>query len=306
MAGIAFLFSGQGAQYAGMGKDLYDHSSAAKALLDSLEEIQPGLLNLCFQGTPEELKATVNTQPAVYAVDMAAAAALSESGVKPSSVAGFSLGEVAAVTFAGVNTVIDGFRLIQKRAALMDEAAKKNPGAMLAVLRMDNEKVEELCKGMPLYPVNYNCPGQLVVAGSEPAIEYLEQKVKEAGGRSIKLAVSGGFHSPFMDDAARGLADAMQTMAFKTPEIPVYSNLTGELYGKDVADYLSGQINHPVRWETIIREMSKSGIDCFIELGPGKVLSGFTSKIIPEAVVYNVESSKDLEIIREGRTNVTK
>ncbi len=306
MAGIAFLFSGQGAQYAGMGKDLYENSPAAKALLDSLEEIQPGLLNLCFQGTAEELQSTINTQPAVYAVDMAAAAAVAEIGITPSAVAGFSLGELAALAFADVYTAVDGYKIIQKRAALMADAAKKNPGAMLAVLRMDNEKVESLCAGRALYPVNYNCPGQLVVAGSESDIDYLAQKIKEVGGRSIKLAVSGAFHSPFMDEASKGLADVMKSMKFRAPSIPVYSNLTGELYGYDTAEYLSKQINHPVRWETTIRRMKSAGIDCFIELGPGKVLSGLIAKIIPEAIVYHVESASDLEIIREELTNVKK
>lgn len=304
MAQIAFLFSGQGAQYTGMGKELYDNSPAAKALMDQLEKSKPGLLNLCFQGTAEDLKLTVNTQPAVYAVDMAAAAAAVELGVIPSAVAGFSLGELAAVTFAGVISLPDGFRLLQKRAELMAHAAKKNPGAMLAVLRMDNEKVEELCSGKTLYPVNYNCPGQLVVAGSESDIGYLEQKIKEAAGRSIRLAVSGGFHSPFMDEAAEGMAELTAGIEFMVPSIPVYSNLTGECYGENVSDYLSRQINHPVLWEKTIRQMSQGGIDCFIELGPGKVLSGLVSKIIPEATVYNMETAKDLEIIREELTNV--
>jgi [acyl-carrier-protein] S-malonyltransferase len=304
MARIAFLFSGQGAQYTGMGKELYDNSPAAKALLDQLEKNQPGLLKLCFQGTAEELKLTVNTQPAVYAVDLAAAAATVESGITPVAVAGFSLGELAAVTFSGIMSLADGFGLIQKRAGLMARAAEKNPGAMLAVLRMENEKVEELCSGKALYPVNYNCPGQLVVAGSESDIVYLEQKIKEAAGRSIRLAVSGGFHSPFMDEAAKGLAELTKGMDFKAPAVPVYSNLTGQPYGEDVSDYLSGQINHPVLWEKTIRQMSQDGVDCFIELGPGKVLSGLVSKIIPQAAVYHVETSKDLEIIREELKNV--
>lgn len=294
MAKIAFLFSGQGAQYSGMGKSLYENSPAAKELLDRFEVLRPGLLDLCFSGTKEDLALTMNTQPAVYAIDLAAAAAITEKGVIPYCTAGFSLGELAALAFSGVYTAQEGFLLVQKRAELMTEAAEKNPGSMLAVLKMESAKVEELCSENGCYPVNYNCPGQLVVAGSESGIEKLQNKIKETGGRSIKLAVSGGFHSPFMDEAAEGFSSILEGIAFQSPTIPVYSNFTGELYKENVAELLTEQINHPVRWEKIVREMHKVGAEHFIELGPGKVLSGLLSKIFPDAPVSNVQASEDL------------
>ncbi|MDD4445797.1 MAG: ACP S-malonyltransferase, partial [Eubacteriales bacterium] len=185
MAGIGFLFSGQGAQYTGMGKALYEYSPAARDVLDRLNEQRSDLLDLCFNGSAEDLSKTENTQPAVYAVDLAAAAAAKEAGMQPSAAAGFSLGELAALAFAGYYTPEEGFGLVQKRASFMADAAAKNPGAMLAVLRMENEAVEALCLGRTLYPVNYNCPGQLVVAGSPEDIQYLQEKIKEAKGRSI-------------------------------------------------------------------------------------------------------------------------
>ena len=185
-------------------KSFIKKSPAAKSLFDDLESVYPGLISLCFKATSDELKITTNTQPAVYSVDLAAAAAVVEEGILPCCVAGFSLGELAAVTFSGMLTPQQGLLLVQKRAALMAAAAEKNPGAMLAVLRMENEQVEEFCKNHQLYPVNYNCPGQLVVAGSEAGIEYLQEKVKSAGGRSIKLAVSGGFSFAFHGRSCKG------------------------------------------------------------------------------------------------------
>ena len=303
MAKIAFLFSGQGAQYPGMGQDLYQKNPAAKKLFDSLQEIHPGLTSLCFSSTAEDLKRTVNTQPAVYATDLAAGAAVMQEGISPACVAGFSLGELAALAFSEMLTPQQGMALVQKRATLMAEAAEKNPGAMLAVLRMENETVEELCLGRSLYPVNYNCPGQLVVAGSEGDIEYLQGRVKEAGGRSIRLAVSGGFHSPFMDEAAQSFALELDQVAWKAASLPVYSNYTGKPYKNNPVDLLTKQINHPVRWESTIRAMDEAGVDCFIELGPGKVLSGFVLKILPKANVFNVETSEDIEQIKEEMIN---
>ncbi len=286
MAGIGFLFSGQGAQYPGMGKALYESSPAARDVLDRLNARRKDLLELCFQGTAEELSQTENTQPAVYAVYLAAAAAAWEAGMKPTAAAGFDL--------------------VCRRAALMAEAAAKNPGAMLAVLRMENEAVEALCRGRALYPVNYNCPGQLVVSGTPEDIVYLQEAVKEAKGRSILLPVSGGFHSPFMDEAAAMMKGELERIDFQTPWILVYSNFTGQRYEGDPADLLMNQINHPVLWETIIRGMAGQGIDCFAEAGPGKTLSGFVPRIAPEARVISVDATGDLEQWKEEQKNVER
>ncbi len=306
MAKIAFLFCGQGSQYAGMGEELYAASPAAKKLLDSLEEQSPGLLALCFHGSKEALQATINTQPAVYAIDLAASAAVTELGIRPLAAAGFSLGELAALAFAGAYSPESGLGLVRKRAELMTAAAKENPGAMLAVLKLTNQQVEVLCQNQELYPVNYNCPGQLVVAGTDEKISLLADEVKKLGGRSIRLAVSGGFHSPMMDEAAKGLAEFLQGFAMRPLTLPVYANFTGEKYHKDIASYLVKQTNHPVRWEKTITEMLATGIDCFIELGPGKVLSGLVAKIAPGAKVYKLENLADLELIREELLDVKK
>lgn len=306
MAGIAFLFSGQGAQYPGMGKALYAYSPAARDILDRLNARRGDLLELCFDGTAEELSRTENTQPAVYAVDLAAAAAAGEAGMTPNAAAGFSLGELAALAYAGYYSAEAGFDLVCRRAALMAEAAAKNPGAMLAVLRMETETVEALCQGRTLYPVNYNCPGQLVVAGSPEDIEYLQEAVKEAKGRSILLPVSGGFHSPFMNEAATRMKEELAKMDFQEPRFPVYSNFTGQRYEGNPADLLMNQINHPVRWETIIRSMAGQGIDCFVEAGPGKTLSGFVSRIAPDARILSVDSLSGLEQWKEEQKNAER
>ncbi|NCB41311.1 MAG: ACP S-malonyltransferase [Clostridia bacterium] len=306
MAKIAFLFSGQGAQRKGMGQDLYENNAAAKEIFDRFEKLHPGLIDLCFNGSENDLRITRNTQPAVYAVDLACAMAITQEGIFPSCAAGFSLGELAAATFVQILTPEEGFSLVEKRATFMAAASEKNPGSMLAVLRMKNEEVEALCKGKVLYPVNYNCPGQLVVAGNEDSIEELQKNIKDAGGRSIKLAVSGGFHSPFMDEAAQCFASELQQMKFHLPQIPLYSNFTGALYKEDIADLLINQINHPVQWEKIICAMDQEGVNCYIELGPGNVLSGLVSKILPQATVYNVETSEDIKRIKEEMTNAKK
>jgi|LSQX01.3.fsa_nt_gb [acyl-carrier-protein] S-malonyltransferase len=306
MAGIAFLFSGQGAQYTGMGKALYEYSPAARDVLDRLNARRRDLLELCFTGSAEDLSKTENTQPAVYAVDLAAAAAAKEAGIQPSAAAGFSLGELAALAFAGYYTPEEGFDLVRKRASFMADAAAKIPGAMLVVLRMENEAVETLCRGRTLYPVNYNCPGQLVVSGAPEDIQYLQEKIKEAKGRSVPLPVSGGFHSPLMEEAAARMEVELKQVIFRDPLIPVYANDTGQVYGDNAADHLSNQINHPVRWEDSIRNMIRRGIDCFVEAGPGKTLSGFVTRIAPEVRVISVDSPEDLEKWKEEQGYVER
>lgn len=306
MAGIGYLFSGQGAQYTGMGKALYEYSPAARTIFDRLNRRRPDLLDLCFSGSAEELARTENTQPAVYAVDLAAAAAAAEAGMRPAAAAGFSLGELAALAFAGYCTPEEGFDLVTKRACYMAEAAAKNPGAMLAVLRMENEAVEALCLGRKLYPVNYNCPGQLVVAGSPEDILSLQEKIKEEKGRSLLLPVSGGFHSPLMDEAAQKMEAELERVIFQEPLMPLYSNYTGQVYGADPAEHLKKQINHPVRWEQIVRHMIGQGLDCFVEAGPGKALSGFVGRISPEVRVVSADTPEGLEKWKEEHRNVER
>ena len=227
MGKIAFVFSGQGAQYSGMGKALYASSPAAKAVFDMADSIRPGTSKQCFEGSMEELTQTVNTQPCVFAVDLAAARALAERGIQPDCVAGFSLGEIAALAFAGVLSDEEAFRLVCKRGELMDKAARENPGAMVAVLKLTSAQTEELCQRFEkTYPVNYNSPAQTVVATTTENADAFCLAVKAAGGIAKVLPVSGAFHSPFMADAAAGLAEYMQSVTFNKPKITIYSDYT--------------------------------------------------------------------------------
>ena len=298
MGKIAFVFSGQGAQAPGMGLGLYEASEAAKKVFQAADEVRPGTSKMCFYGTDGELKITANTQPCLYAVEMAAAAALTEAGIRADMAAGFSLGELAALTYAGSMDLKTGMELVNRRAQLMQEAAGEYDTAMVAVVKLPNEKVEELCSGFDnVYPVNYNCPGQVTVAALSERIAPFSAAVKEAGGRAIPVKVSGAFHSPYMESASEGFKAEIAASGIRVPEIPVYSNYLGDVYTEDVKGILGMQISSPVKWETIIRKMIAAGADTFIELGAGKTLNGFIKKIDGGVRRYNIESKEDLEMI---------
>ena len=296
MGKVAFLFAGQGAQYPGIGESLSNASAAAKAVFDTADAVRPGTSTQCFSGTKEELTQTHNTQPCVYCVDLAAARALEEAGVHADGVAGFSLGEVAALTFAGAFASDEaGFSLVIERGRLMEQANDRHPGAMAAVLKLKNEEVEAICaKFEHIWPVNYNCPGQLVAAGEREEIDPFCKAVSEAGGRAKKLAVGGGFHSPLMHEASASLEAVLEKMEMHQPRIPVYANFTSKPDAEPFKATLARQMENPVRWQQTISQMMEDGFDTFIEVGPGKTLSGLVKRIAPDAKILRVEDAQML------------
>ena len=298
MSEIAFVFSGQGAQYAGMGKKLHDNFKVAKKIIDELEAVRPGTINQCFNGTDEELKDTRNTQPCVFAVSMMAAAALNEQGVTPNAVAGFSLGEMTALTYSEVFSLTDAMRLVTRRGQIMAEALQGIDSSMAAVMKLDAEKIENSAsKYERVYPVNYNCPGQIVVAGEAENLKQFCAEIKEAGGKAIALKVAGGFHSPFMNEASDIFALELNNIKTSAPKHTVWSNLTALPYGKsssDIAETLRLQMKSPVLWQKTIENMIESGINTFIELGPGKTLKSLIEKCSDKVAVHNVEDDESL------------
>jgi [acyl-carrier-protein] S-malonyltransferase len=304
MGKVAFVFPGQGAQHSGMGLTLHQNSEASKRVFSVADRLRPGTSHLCFHGIESELAETRNTQPCMFTCELAAAYALAENGIKPDLVAGFSLGEVAALTFAGAVSLEDGFQLVTRRGELMQTDAEKADSAMAAVLKLGTEKVEQLCASFShVYPVNYNCPGQITVACLKEELVPFSAAVKEAGGRALPLKVRGGFHSVFMQDASREFAQLLQQFNMAPPEIPLYSNFTGLPYEGDFRTLLSEQICNPVRWETIVRNMIAAGADTFIEVGPGTVLTGLIKKIAAEVQTFHVEEYEDLlSVVKEYRS----
>ena len=302
MGKVAFLFAGQGAQHPGMCADLIESEPAAKAVFDAADAVRPGTTGQCLTGTKEELAQTINTQPCVFAADLACARALAARGVSPDVVAGFSLGEVAALTFAGAYTDGQGFELVCHRAELMADAAEKNPGAMRAVVKLDAATVERLAaEAGDAWPVNYNSPLQTVVAGTPEACEKLDLLVKEAKGRAMKVAVSGAFHSPFMAEAERGLAAYLaEGHAPARPSVPVLANRTGEAYPADETErvaLLSSQVANPVQWVRTLQNMAADGVDTFIEVGPGKTLTGLVSRTLEGVTALPCETVEQLEAV---------
>lgn len=289
MGRIAFVFSGQGDQHPGMGKDLYEKYAAAKNAFDMFESIRQGTILQCFDGTEEELQITSNAQPCLFAMEFAAARVLIENNIKPNAVAGFSLGEVVAATISGVMDNVTGFNLVCKRAELMQKAAEKQEMSMAAIVKLSTEQVKAICSEFDkVYPVNFNCPGQITVSGIAEQMTSFYTNVKAAGGRAIPLKVKGGFHSPFMQEAAEAFMHQLKASELKSPDIPLYSNYTAAPYSVNPAELLSKQICSPVLWEQSVRDMIADGVDTFIEIGPGKTLSNMIKKIDETVRVYSV------------------
>lgn len=296
MGRIAFLFAGQGAQVPGMGKDLYEAEPAARAVFELADSLRPCTSTQCFSGSAEELALTRNTQPALFAMDLACARALEARGVRADVAAGFSLGEIAALAFAGIYEERDAFALVCRRGEFMHACAEEHPGAMTAVLRLSDAEVETICQGFrAAYPVNYNCEGQVAVACALDEIEALEASVREHGGRSVRLAVSGAFHSPFMARAAEQLYEVAEKLPAARPRIPVYANVDASPYGADPAATAAAQVRSPVRWRQTVERLAAEGVDTFIEVGAGRTLSGLCKKIVKDARILRVENMATLE-----------
>ncbi len=289
MGRIAFVFSGQGDQHPGMGKELFEKYPAAAQVFKMCDGIRPGTSRQCFEGSQEELTETANTQPCLFAMELAAARALIDMGVTPAAAAGFSLGEVTAAAVCGIFDDETGFKLVCRRGELMQREAEKFDTSMYAIVKLPPEKVEELCAGhQNVYPVNYNCPGQISVSGLSQEMPALCNEVKEAGGRAIPIKVKGAFHSPFMKSAAEDFYKELQKADIKDMSIPLYSDMTALRYSKNAAELLSRQICSPVKWESLIRNMIADGIDTFIEIGPGRTLTNMIKKIDAQVKAYSL------------------
>lgn len=305
MGSVAFLFAGQGAQHPAMGVDLIEASPAAAEVFAIADEVRPGTSEQCRSASKEELSQTENTQPCVFVHDLAAAVALRERGVVPAACAGFSLGEVAALTFAGAFDTRASFELVCERAALMATAAERHPGGMRAVIKLDAAQVEGLAKqaGEDCWPVNYNSSQQTVVAGAPDALQTLDVLVKEAGGRAMKVAVSGAFHSPYMAEATCDLAAYIEAGHAPSPLlIPVMANMTAAPYPADpqaASEVLANQVSHAVRWVDTLHALQDQGIDTFIEVGPGKTLSGLVKRTLSDVRVYSCETAEQVAAIAD-------
>ena len=290
----AYVFPGQGAQFSGMGKDLYENNELAKSMFDKADEILGfPITQVMFSGSDEELKQTKVTQPAVFLHSVILAKVL---GVKPDGVAGHSLGEFSALVVAGALSFEDGLRLVAKRAMAMQKCCENQPGGMAAILGLEDEVIEQVCEGIDgvVVAANYNCPGQLVISGADEAVDAACVKLKEAGARrALRLPVGGAFHSPLMEAARAELEQAISEVEFHTPVCPIYQNVDAlpQSEPEDIKANIIAQLTAPVRWTQIAKNMIADGYDNFVELGPGAVLQGLIKKVSPEA---NVESKSNM------------
>lgn len=293
----AFVFPGQGAQFVGMGKDLYENNSLAKELFDKANEVLGfKITDIMFDGTAEELKQTKVTQPAVFLHSVISALCMGDA-FQPDMVAGHSLGEFSALTAAGALSFEDGLRLVHARALAMQKACEQAPGTMAAVIALPDEKIEEVCKevsteGNVVVPANYNCPGQLVISGNVDAIATACDMLKAAGAkRALQLPVSGAFHSPLMQPAKDELQAAIEAIDIKEPRCPIYQNVDAQPHTDpvEIKANLIAQLTSSVRWTASVQNMIADGADDFTECGPGKALQGMIGKISREVSAHGIQ-----------------
>lgn len=280
----AFVFPGQGAQFVGMGLDLYESTAEAQAMFEQANEILGfSITDIMFEGTPEELKQTKVTQPAIFLHSVILSKVMGEA-FQPDMVAGHSLGEFSALVANGTLSFEDGLKLVSQRALAMQKACELKPSTMAAVLALEDEIVEKICGEVDgiVVPANYNCPGQLVISGEVEAINLACDKMKEAGAkRALVLPVGGAFHSPLMEPAREELAAAIDDTIFNEPSCPIYQNVTttAVTVSKEIKENLIAQLTAPVKWTQSVQNMIKDGATTFVEVGPGKVLQGLVKKI---------------------------
>ena len=284
----AYVFPGQGAQFSGMGKELYENNAEAKAMFEKANEILGfRITDIMFEGSAEDRKHTKVTQPAVILNSVILAKVL---GVKPDAVAGHSLGEFSALVAAGALSFEDGLRLVAKRAMAMQKCCESQPGGMAAILSLEDEVVEKICQEIEgvVVAANYNCPGQLVISGADEAVDAACVKLKEAGAkRALRLPVGGAFHSPLMEAARAELEQAIAEVEFHAPACPVYQNVDAQpqTEPEQIKANVIAQLTAPVRWTQIARNMIADGFESFTELGPGNVLQGLIKKVSTEVAV---------------------
>lgn len=301
----AFLFPGQGSQYVGMGKELYGSSPAAKEVFDKANDVLKfDIKKIIFEGPEEDLKSTINCQPAILIHSIAALRALEEnkktSEIKPVFTAGLSLGEYSALIAAGVFGFEDGVRLIRKRAEFMEEAAAKNPGKMAAIIGLERDQLKDICSQTGAEIANLNCPGQVVITGEKEKVDVAKEEALKLGARNaVDLQVSGAFHSSLMKEAGERLGQELSKIDISVPEVPVISNVTAKSQNEaeQIRNNLKDQVSSSVLWEDSIRRIAKEGIVSYLEIGPNKVLRGLQRRIDSSLKVMNIEKPQDIEAL---------
>ena len=301
---LGFIFAGQGSQYVGMGQSFYEAYDVAKDVFNQAD-IDINVKKICFEGPEDLLNNTAYAQPCILTTSLAIAKVIESYGIHPDYVAGLSLGEYSALTYAGAFEISDAISIVRKRGQFMSEALPEGTTSMAAVLAMEVQKIQEVIENIPNVTIaNYNCPGQIVITGIKEDVEYASQKLKEAGAkRVIPLNVSGAFHSPLLEDASQLLNKELKKYQIQELKIPVVYNISGKEEDGDLVDILTRQIKSSVYFYQSLEYMIKKGVDAFVEIGPGKALSAFVKKTYRKIPVYNVDSIEGLNKLIEVLKN---